>query len=46
MLKLAKKQGYVPMGCLLQGEIVMGLINEGQDPCKGCHSDKNKCGSR
>lgn len=46
MLRLAKQQGYVPNGCLLAGRIVMGLVNEGKDPCKGCHSDRNKCGGR
>jgi hypothetical protein len=46
MLKMAIKQGYVPQSCLLGGQPVMGLINEGKDPCNGCTCDRNKCHGR
>ncbi|MCP4757148.1 MAG: hypothetical protein GY866_40310, partial [Proteobacteria bacterium] len=46
VLEMAKGQGYVPNGCLLGGRIVMGLIEKGKDPCKGCNSDRNKCSGR
>ena len=44
LLIMAKNQGYVPKECKLNGQIVMGLINQGQNPCKGCNIDcgKNK----
>ena len=46
MLKMAIHQGYVPQTCLLGGQMVMGLMNEGKDPCKGCECDRLKCGGR
>jgi len=45
-LKMAKGQGYVPKTCLLGGILVMGLIRETKDPCKGCEAPRNKCGGR
>lgn len=46
LLDMAKGQGYVSKGCLLGGQTVMGLVNNGTDPCKGCECDRNKCGGR
>ena len=46
MLKIAVQQGYVPETCLLGGRIVIGLTNEGKDPCKGCICDRKKCNGR
>lgn len=45
-LEMAINQGYVPPKCLLLGGLVMALINSGEDPCKGCHMDRVKCGGR
>lgn len=45
-LKMAIGQGYVPQGCLLGGQLVMRLINSGNDPCKGCEGDRIKCNGR
>ena len=45
-LEMAKGQGYVPPKCLLGGQIVMMLINKGDDPCSGCNIDRSACGGR
>ena len=45
-LSMAISQGYVPQKCLLGGQIIMGLINEGKLPCKGCECLRNKCGGK
>jgi len=45
-LEMAKGQGYVPKGCLLGGNVVMGLVNAGDDPCKGCEGPRHKCNGR
>lgn len=45
-LGMAKGQGYVPKGCLLVGQIVMGLVNKGEDPCAGCNGPRDRCGGR
>lgn len=46
LLKMAIGQGYVPPSCLLGGQTVMGLVNQGNDPCKGCKGDRIKCKGR
>jgi len=46
LLNMAKMQGYVPNTCLLGGQTVMGLVNSGADPCKGCECDREKCKGR
>lgn len=46
LLEMAKGQGYVPKDCILNGNIVMGLINDGKDPCVGCNADRLKCNGR
>ncbi len=46
MLELAIRQGYVPKGCLLGSPIDMGVVNAGDDPCKGCEGPRDKCGGR
>lgn len=46
MLDMAKGQGYVPKECELDGQLVMGFINSGKDPCIGCNEDRNKCNGR
>lgn len=43
-LKMAKMQGYVPQTCLLGGIVVMGEINQGNNPCFGCEGPREKCG--
>lgn len=45
-LKLAKKQGYVPENCLLDGSLVMVIINSGDDPCRECNAPREKCKGR
>ena len=45
-LGMAKMQGYIPQTCLLGGIVVMGLVNEGKDPCKGCYGPREKCYGR
>lgn len=44
MREMAIQRGYVPEGCELPGMLVMGLTNQGQDPCIGCNCDRDKCG--
>ena len=46
LLGMAKKQGYVPQTCLLGGHVVMGLVNQGDDPCKGCQGPREICKGR
>ena len=43
LLEIAKGQGYVPQTCLLGGAVVMGIINTGKNPCRGCNGPRNKC---
>jgi hypothetical protein len=45
-LKMAIGQGYVPATCQLNGQLVMGLTNEGKDPCIGCHCPREICHGR
>ena len=45
-LQMMKGQGYVPNGCLLAGNVVWGLVNDGKDPCKGCEGPRDRCGGR
>lgn len=45
-LKMAIAQGYVPATCLLGGQVVMGQMNKGKDPCEGCHCPREKCHGR
>ena len=42
-LKMAIAQGYVPVGCLLGGIVVMDEINKGRNPCWGCNGPRDKC---
>ena len=46
LLGMAKAQGYVPIGCLLGGEVVMALVNQGDDPCRGCEGPRARCKGR
>ena len=46
MLQMAKKQGYVPVTCLLSGIVVMSEVNKGADPCAGCRGPREKCRGR
>lgn len=43
---MAIHQGYVPVTCTLKGEIVMGAVNVGQDPCQGCEENRSVCKGR
>ena len=45
-LEMAIHQGYVPKSCLLGGQIVMGIVNKGDDPCCGCAGPRHKCMGR
>jgi len=45
-LKMAKEQGYIPVGCTLKGQLVMLLVGKGEDPCAGCNNDRAECGGR
>ena len=45
-LEMAIGQGYIPKTCLLGGVVVMGLINDGKDPCRGCAGPREKCQGR
>jgi len=45
-LQMSIHQGYVPVTCLLGGNVVWSLINEGKDPCIGCPCDRAKCNGR
>ena len=38
MLGMMIKQGYVPEDCVLDGELVLTLVNEGETPCIGCNA--------
>jgi hypothetical protein len=40
------KQGYVPDGCLLQGQLVFSIITHSGDPCNGCAGPRKKCKGR
>lgn len=42
-LKMCIRQGYVPKGCLLSGQLIYVLICEGKSPCKGCEGPREKC---
>lgn len=46
LLNMMKGQGYVPHGCLLGGKSVYALMNQGEDPCRGCNCDRQKCEGR
>lgn len=46
MLGMAKLQGYVPVGCLLGGAVVMSEVEAGRDPCAGCAGPRHRCGGR
>lgn len=43
-LWMAKRQGYVPEGCLLGGMVVMDETNAGRKACWGCEGPRAKCG--
>ncbi|MEE9215703.1 MAG: hypothetical protein V3U54_13190 [Thermodesulfobacteriota bacterium] len=45
-LIISKQQGYVPSGCTLDGQLVLALVNDGQDPCADCNADRNVCKGR
>ncbi len=45
-LRMSIDSGYVPKGCLLNGQLVFGLVKDGKDPCEGCHCERDKCGGR
>ena len=46
MLMMAKGQGYVPQGCLLNGAVVLDEVNRGNSPCWGCNGPREKGGGK
>jgi hypothetical protein len=46
LLEICKKQGYVPVGCRLDGHLVLAIVNSQDDPCRGCNEDRKLCGGR
>jgi hypothetical protein len=46
MLKMAIRQGYVPEGCLMNGHVVIALINGGCSTCPECNGPREKCGGK
>lgn len=46
MLAMSIGQGYVPKTCLLGGRVVLGMVNEGKDPCAGCEGPRERCHGR
>jgi hypothetical protein len=36
-LEMSKQQGYVPQECVLDGQLVWLLVQEGKSPCVGCN---------
>lgn len=45
-LEFAKRQGYVPQGCLLSGMVVMAETKSGKNACWGCNGPREKCGGK
>jgi len=43
MQELCIKQGYVPTTCTLDGMLIWGLINNGENPCDGCNANRDIC---
>jgi hypothetical protein len=43
VLGMAKKQGYVPNGCLLGGAVVMSEVHVARHPCWGCEGPRDRC---
>lgn len=39
------KQGYVTGKCMLDGRLILGLIQNGKNPCLGCNVDRSICRS-
>jgi len=46
MKDIVIKQGYVPSDCTLPGQMIFCIVNEGKDPCVGCHENRNVCKGR
>jgi hypothetical protein len=46
LLLVCKEQGYVPLRCLLGGQLVLQEVREGRDPCMGCECDRSMCNGR
>jgi len=44
--EMAVTQGYIPSTCTLDGELIILLINKGEDPCAGCNEDRKICQGR
>lgn len=44
--QMAVQQGYVPATCTLDGQLVILLVNKGEDPCSGCNADRLVCKGR
>lgn len=39
-LDMCINQGYVPVGCTLNGVVVWHEVNAGKNPCKNCRNSK------
>ena len=46
MRNIMVQQGYIPRTCTLHGRVIFGLINRGEDPCKGCNENRTICKGR
>lgn len=46
MLSMVINQGYVPGGCLLNGQVVYLLVKQGEDACAGCNLNRAICNGR
>jgi len=45
-LGMAIMQGYVPKTCLLGGQVVMGEVTAGRNPCWDCEGPRERCGGK
>lgn len=46
LLKDAVERHIVPPGCRMSGAVVLGLHEDGLDPCGSCKYDRDICGGR
>lgn len=44
--QMCVQQGYIPLTCTLDGQLVWLLVNKEGNPCKGCNEDRDICKGR